>query len=158
MSLPSLSLSLWQVPAWLHSSPRSCLSCLSARTKSLFCSLCSTFCYRFRSRPGRHLSSLPALLSTSLTGTRNASVLFQQSEAGTLFFVSDFAKAGNDVLIGRLLSEFAKKGLLCSNYLINLTYCYIVFCQNLHFVFCPPSVHENFEVDILLHFNAEYCI
>ena len=37
----------------------------------------------------------------------------QQSEAGTLFFVSDFAKAGNDVFIGRLLSEFAKKGLLC---------------------------------------------
>ena len=45
----------------------------------------------------------------------------QQSEAGTLFFVS----------------EFAEKGLLCSNYLINLTYCYIVFCQNLHFVFVP---------------------
>ena len=45
----------------------------------------------------------------------------QQSEAGTLFFVS----------------EFAKKGLLCSNYLINLTYCYIVFCQNLHFVLSP---------------------
>ena len=45
----------------------------------------------------------------------------QQSEAGTLFFVS----------------EFAKKGLLRSNYLINLTYCYIVFCQNLHFVFVP---------------------
>ena len=37
----------------------------------------------------------------------------QQSEAETLFFVSDFAKAGNDVFIGRLLSEFAKKGLLC---------------------------------------------
>ena len=27
----------------------------------------------------------------------------QQSEAGTLFFVSDFAKAGNDVFIGSLL-------------------------------------------------------
>ena len=37
----------------------------------------------------------------------------QQSEARTLLFVSDFAKAGNDVFIGRLLSEFAKKGLLC---------------------------------------------
>lgn len=38
----------------------------------------------------------------------------QQSEAGTLFFVSDFAaKAGNDVFISRLLSKFAKKGLLC---------------------------------------------
>ena len=37
----------------------------------------------------------------------------QESEAGALFFVSDFAKAGNDVFIGRLLSEFAKKGLLC---------------------------------------------
>ena len=45
----------------------------------------------------------------------------QQSEAGTLFFVS----------------EFAEKGLLCSNYLINLTYCYIVFCQNSYFVFVP---------------------
>lgn len=29
----------------------------------------------------------------------------QQSEAGTLFFVSDFAKAGNDVFISRLLSQ-----------------------------------------------------
>ena len=37
----------------------------------------------------------------------------QQSEAGTLFFVSDFAKAGNDVFISRLLSEFVEKGLLC---------------------------------------------
>ena len=37
----------------------------------------------------------------------------QQSEAGTLFFVSDFAKTGNDVFISRLLSEFAEKGLLC---------------------------------------------
>ena len=37
----------------------------------------------------------------------------QQSEAGTLFFVSDFAKAGNDVFISRLVSEFSKKGLLC---------------------------------------------
>ena len=26
------------------------------------------------------------------------------------------------------------------------------------FRFCPPFVHENFEVDILLHFNAECCI
>ena len=37
----------------------------------------------------------------------------QQSEAGTLFFVSDFAKTGNDVFISRLLSEFAEKGQLC---------------------------------------------
>ena len=37
----------------------------------------------------------------------------QQSDAGTLFFVSDFAKAGNDVFISRLLSEFTEKGLLC---------------------------------------------
>jgi hypothetical protein len=37
----------------------------------------------------------------------------QQSEAGTLFFVSDFAKTGNDVFISRVLSEFADKGLLC---------------------------------------------
>ena len=37
----------------------------------------------------------------------------QQSEAGTLFFVSDFAKTGNDVFISRLLSEFVEKGLLC---------------------------------------------
>ena len=37
----------------------------------------------------------------------------QQSEAGTLFFVSDFAKGGNDVFISRLLSEFAEKGVLC---------------------------------------------
>ena len=29
-----------------------------------------------------------------------------------MFFVSDFAKAGNDVFISRLLSIFAKKGLL----------------------------------------------
>ena len=43
----------------------------------------------------------------------------QQSEAGTLFFVSDFAKAGNDVFISRLLSEFAKKGLLRES-IINL--------------------------------------
>ena len=26
------------------------------------------------------------------------------------------------------------------------------------FHFCPPFVHENFEVDILLHFYAECCI
>ena len=37
----------------------------------------------------------------------------RQSEAGTLFFVLDFAKAGNDVFISRLVSEFSKKGLLC---------------------------------------------
>jgi len=30
-----------------------------------------------------------------------------------LFFVSDFAKTGNDVFISRVLSEFADKGLLC---------------------------------------------
>lgn len=29
----------------------------------------------------------------------------QQSDAGTLFFVSYFAKAGNDVFISRLLSQ-----------------------------------------------------
>ena len=37
----------------------------------------------------------------------------QRSEAGTLFFVSDFAKTGNDVFISRVLSEFTEKGLLC---------------------------------------------
>lgn len=37
----------------------------------------------------------------------------QLSGAGTLFFVSDFAKTGNDVFISRLLSEFAEKGVLC---------------------------------------------
>ena len=37
----------------------------------------------------------------------------QQSEARTLLFVSDFAKAGNDVFISRLLSEFAMNGFLC---------------------------------------------
>ena len=37
----------------------------------------------------------------------------QRSEAGTLFFVSDFAKTANDVFIGRVLSEFTEKGLLC---------------------------------------------
>ena len=35
----------------------------------------------------------------------------QESEAGALFFVSDFAKAGNDVFISRLLSKFAKTGI-----------------------------------------------
>ena len=30
-----------------------------------------------------------------------------------MFFVSDFAKTGNDVFISRVLSEFADKGLLC---------------------------------------------
>lgn len=30
-----------------------------------------------------------------------------------MFFVSDFAKGGNDVFISRLLSEFAEKGFLC---------------------------------------------
>ena len=37
--------------------------------------------------------------------------------------------------------------LLIYNVLLKLT-----------FYFCPPFVHENFEVDILLHFNAECCI
>lgn len=37
----------------------------------------------------------------------------QHSEAGALFFVTDFATGGNDVFISRLLSEFAEKGLLC---------------------------------------------
>ena len=32
------------------------------------------------------------------------------------------------------------------------------FLSKLAFRFCPPFVHENFEVDILLHFNAECCI
>lgn len=36
----------------------------------------------------------------------------QQREAGTLFFVSDFAKTGNDVFISRVLSGFAEEGLL----------------------------------------------
>ena len=35
------------------------------------------------------------------------------NEAGTLFFVTDFATEGNDVFISRLLSEFAEKGILC---------------------------------------------
>lgn len=34
------------------------------------------------------------------------------SEAGALFFVTDFATGGNDVFISRLLSEFAESGLL----------------------------------------------
>src|SRR5574344_3094336 len=37
----------------------------------------------------------------------------QQSDAGTLFSVSDFAKTGNDVFISRVLPEFADNGLLC---------------------------------------------
>lgn len=37
----------------------------------------------------------------------------QQSDPGALFFISDFAKTGNDVFISRLLSEFAEKGLIC---------------------------------------------
>ena len=37
----------------------------------------------------------------------------RRNEAGTLFFVSDFAKTGNDVFISRLLSEFTEKGQLC---------------------------------------------
>lgn len=37
----------------------------------------------------------------------------QESEAGALFFVTDFATEGNDVFISRLLSEFAESGLLC---------------------------------------------
>ena len=36
-----------------------------------------------------------------------------ESEAGSLFFVTDFANGGNDVFISRLLSEFAEQGLLC---------------------------------------------
>lgn len=35
------------------------------------------------------------------------------SEPGTIFFISDFAKTGNDVFISRLLSEFASKGMIC---------------------------------------------
>lgn len=38
----------------------------------------------------------------------------QQSKAGTLFFVSDLAKTGNNVFISRLLSEFAEKGLFAA--------------------------------------------
>lgn len=37
----------------------------------------------------------------------------RQSEAGTLFFVSDFSTTGNDVFISRLLSDFTEKGRLC---------------------------------------------
>lgn len=37
----------------------------------------------------------------------------RQSEAGSLFFVSDFATSGNDVFISRLLSGFVTAGLLC---------------------------------------------
>lgn len=36
----------------------------------------------------------------------------RQSEAGSLFFVSDFATSGNDVFISRVLSEFVETGLL----------------------------------------------
>ena len=36
----------------------------------------------------------------------------RQSEAGSLFFVSDFATSGNDVFISRVLSEFVDSGLL----------------------------------------------
>ena len=36
----------------------------------------------------------------------------RQSEAGSLFFVSDFATSGNDVFISRVLSEFVNTGLL----------------------------------------------
>lgn len=40
-------------------------------------------------------------------------IKIMESEAGALFFVTDFATAGNDVFISRLLSELAEKGLLC---------------------------------------------
>ena len=40
-------------------------------------------------------------------------IKIKESEAGTLFFVTDFANGGNDVFISRLLSEFAEQGVLC---------------------------------------------
>ena len=38
-------------------------------------------------------------------------IKIKESEAGALFFVTDFANGGNDVFISRLLSEFAEQGL-----------------------------------------------
>ena len=40
-------------------------------------------------------------------------IKIKESEAGALFFVTDFANGGNDVFISRLLSEFAEQGVLC---------------------------------------------
>ena len=40
-------------------------------------------------------------------------IKINESEAGALFFVTDFANGGNDVFISRLLSEFAEQGVLC---------------------------------------------